>query len=508
MIPSQHAKRFARRPEPRLLLTLALLVTLAGAAWANEDPAPPPKVQGEQWSLVVIPDPQAYTQNYGGTDGYLYDGRFDKQTEWIAANLQALNIRFVSEVGDNVQNFARNPGEWDLAVRALNLLHRGHDPNQPALVPYAAACGNHDYDNSSWDSLLSTLYEKNLGPGRFRNPDGTIKDAVKAWYKGDDQGWDYVVDGQVVAKGTGRNSWQTFTAAGKEFLHLTLETAVTDEGIAWAKTVLAANPRKPTILTTHAFLDGGGKLVVVDRMGRRAPDPNSPSALAGTASPSTSPSGPELKAEGLGTLSVSKGLSNNTNDAQQIFDKLIRDNDQVFLVLCGHTYFTAHAVLKNARGHDVHALEACYHLNKVGGRVANQQAPPTGWPSGYQGPDDTQRNGSTWLSVLVFDPAAGTITRYTYSPLLGIWATDRAPAPKPGATAGGRQPDAGGTEPGEANPPLPLGEGRGEGPKGQGEGSPAGAAGAVPAPEEENRTFPEGDKVIEQFDFDFATRFP
>jgi hypothetical protein len=26
------------------------------------------------------------------------------------------------------------------------------------------------------------------------------------------------------------------------------------------------------------------------------------------------------------------------------------------------------------------------------------------------------------------------------------------------------------------------------------------------APEEENRTFPEGDKVIEQFDF--ATRFP
>ena len=29
-----------------------------------------------------------------------------------------------------------------------------------------------------------------------------------------------------------------------------------------------------------------------------------------------------------------------------------------------------------------------------------------------------------------------------------------------------------------------------------------------PASQEENRTFPEGDNVIEQFDFDFATRFP
>ena len=496
MIPSRQAP-----PVPRpalsgratcllsgLLLVAVLLATLAGAAWANEDPTPPPKVQGEQWSLVVIPDPQAYTQNYGGTDGYLYDGRFDKQTEWVAANLETLNIRFVSEVGDNVQNFARNPGEWDLAVRALNLLHRGHDPNQPALVPYAAACGNHDYDSSSWDSLASTMYEKNLGPGRFRNPDGTIKEAVKAWYKGDDQGWDYVVDGQVLAKGTGRNSCQTFTAGGREYLHLTLETAATDQAIAWARTVLAANPAKPTIVTTHAFLDGGGNLVVVDRMGRKAPRPNPPSALAGAAT-----------------------LSNSTNDAQQIFDKLIRDNDQVFLVLCGHTYFTAHAVLKNASGHDVHVLEACYHLNKVGGRVANQQAPPGGWPSGYQGPYDTQRNGSTWLSVLVFDPAAGAITRYTYSPLLGIWATDRAPAPKPQPTPPAAQPLAGAADsgdnvprpvsPGRASPPLPVGEG-------QGEGSPAGAAGAVPAPEEENRTFPEGDKVIEQFDLDFSTRFP
>jgi hypothetical protein len=28
------------------------------------------------------------------------------------------------------------------------------------------------------------------------------------------------------------------------------------------------------------------------------------------------------------------------------------------------------------------------------------------------------------------------------------------------------------------------------------------------APEEESRTFPEGDKVIEQFDFDLRSRFP
>jgi hypothetical protein len=37
------------------------------------------------------------------------------------------------------------------------------------------------------------------------------------------------------------------------------------------------------------------------------------------------------------------------------------------------------------------------------------------------------RNGCSWMTLLVFDEKAKTITRWTYSPLLGVWATDHPP---------------------------------------------------------------------------------
>ncbi len=46
---------------------VAVVVLLAGVGvgrgvW-GADPVPPPKMDGGQWSLVVIPDPQSYTEN-------------------------------------------------------------------------------------------------------------------------------------------------------------------------------------------------------------------------------------------------------------------------------------------------------------------------------------------------------------------------------------------------------------------------------------------------------------
>jgi len=406
---------------------LLVLLALAASAYAAPDPVVPPNVTGQQWSMVVIPDPQAYTQNYGQA-GYLYDGRYDKQTDWIARNVKSLNIRFVSIVGDDVQRWGGISGEWERAVRAINILHDQQDPDRPALVPYAVAIGNHDYDRNDPNSFASTLFEKYLGPGRFRDPAGGIKSNVRDWYRGDDLGWNYVVGGKTLATGVGRNSYQTFHAADREFLSLNLEMAVSDEAIAWARTILAANPGKPTILTTHAFLDKAGRYLPAPSYGLQSAGPNP------------------------------------TNDAASVFDKLVAPNDQIFLVLCGHIAGHAHSVVKNAAGHDVHIFLQCYHMTYAGGRVANREAPPGGWPSGYQGPDDTERSGAGWLTLLIFDPAAGTITHYTYSPLLDIWAPNRPRDPH-------ARPD------GTDNVWW-------------------------------NRTFPEGDDVFQVIPFDFQARFP
>ena len=287
------------------------------------------------------------------------------------------------------------------------------------------AIGNHDYHSSNRADLTSTEYEEFFGPGRWRDAGGAIRPAVADWYKGDDKGWRYVADGAVATTGTGRNSYQTFSAGGRAFLHLTLECAATNQALAWAQEVLDRHRGTPTVITIHGFLRGG--LADADRMGRRV-----------------------------------DGGANRTNDAQQIWDKLIFPNDQIFLLLCGHIYMQEHVVKKNSRGHDVHLLEACYHLNYAGGRIKISEKPPGGWA--YEGKtDDLDRNGSGWLRLLLFDPGRNRITAYTYSPVLDLWAPNR--------------------------PPNDVSR-------------PDGQDGVW-----WNRTFPTGDKVVEEFFFDFNARF-
>ena len=433
----------------RVSIAILLVVLAARPARAADTIAPPPPAKGDQFSIAVLPDPQAYTQSYDitkgrerwGGKGYQYKDRLDQQVQWIVDNRVKYNIRFAVSVGDNVQHFgynakkARNPrsydakvrGEWLNAQRSFNLFHKDADPTKPAALPYAIACGNHDYHFAGRGSLDSREYDRFFGPGRWRDAKGDVRAAFAGWYKGDDKGWVYRVNRGIAATGVGRNSCQTFTAGGRTFLHLTLECGATDQAIAWARTVLKQNPGKPTILTTHAFISGGGKWLTAERMGRNV-----------------------------------KGGRNPTNSARGVWDKLIKDNDQIFLILCGHTWSQKHVVARNAAGHDVHIMEACYHLNYAGGRIKISQKPADGWA--YEGKtDDFDRNGSGWMRLMLFDPAKGRIAAYTYSPTLGLWAANRKPDDR-------TRPD--------------------------------GQDGVW-----WNRTFPVGDDVVDQFKFDFRARF-
>jgi hypothetical protein len=425
----------------------AVIALLFACALAAQPQLPPAPASGNQWTLAMIPDPQGYNQSYDiwpgekwKGKGYQYKERFVQQIKWIVENRKRYHIRFAAEMGDNVQHNGYDPvkaadpasddarirGEWLNAVRALNEFHEGADPTRPVYMPYAVAIGNHDYHSGNRADLTSTEYEQFLGPGRWRDAGGKIRRAFAGWYKGDDMGWRYTVNGMPAGTGSGRNSYQIFPAGGRMFLHLTLECAATDQGLAWAKEVLARYPGTPAIVTIHGFLRGG-QFADADRMGRKVVD------------------GP-----------------NPTNDARQIWEKLIFPNDQIFMLLCGHIYMQERVVMKNGRGNDVHMLEACYHLNYGGGRIKISEKPPGGWA--YTGTtDDLDRNGSGWMRLLMFDPDANKIRVYTYSPVLGLWAGNR----KPGNTSG-----------------------------------PDGQDGVW-----WNRTFPIGDNVVEEFSFDFAGRF-
>ncbi|GII34268.1 LamG-like jellyroll fold domain-containing protein [Planotetraspora mira] len=118
----------------------------------------------------------------------------------------------------------------------------------------------------------------------------------------------------------GYNSFHVVRAGGREWLILALDWRLSDKGVTWAQGVIDAHRTLPVILTTHELV---------------APGDN------GTA---------YLSAYG-----------------QQLWDGIIRRNDQIFLTLNGHFWPPARTVLKNDAGNDVHAHITNYQDRYYGG---------------------------------------------------------------------------------------------------------------------------------------------
>jgi hypothetical protein len=304
-------------PHPTAKLsTVCAPALLASAALAG---APDP------WSLVVLPDTQFYC------DSASRYPQFTDQTTWIVDNLAPRNIAFVSHIGDIVQNGLNggNAVEWDRAVAALNMLH--------GLVPYAACIGNHDYNAVSDKGSGSSAYEARFGPARY---------AGLPWYGG--------------ASPNNQNHHQFFTAGNREYLHLALEWKPDAAALAWAQSIIDANPGLPTIISTHEHVQDG------DANGNGA-----------------GRSGP-------GTIT---------------WNTLVRANPQIFMVVNGHFH-------RGTAGFDgEHHLHSFDELNlPVFEMLGDYQA----WAGG----------GSGYLRIARYDERHGLIRVRTFTPTLGRYEMD------------------------------------------------------------------------------------
>ncbi|MEE2888498.1 MAG: DNRLRE domain-containing protein [Planctomycetota bacterium] len=224
------------------------------------------------YSLIAIPDSQAYSVSPTLAQG------FDAQTKWIANNVTAENIEFVSHVGDLVQNGAQGPNknqaEWDRVLPVMKRLDGDLTSNPDGLVPYGIVIGNHDYDTVD-NKTQATKWNTHFGPGRVSG---------RTWFAG--------------AATNGRNQCQIFRAGGQDFMHLALEWFPTDDAIAWAQSKIVANPTLPTIVTTHQYLGWGA----APRYDFAGATPN----------------------------------SGGDNSGEGVREKLVEPFPQVFMVLCGH----------------------------------------------------------------------------------------------------------------------------------------------------------------------------
>lgn len=267
------------------------LATASAAAVPGQD-AP-----GSRFTLAVLPDTQFYSRysadqfipRYGADP-------FGTQTKWLAEHADELHIPFVTHLGDVVDRVGVN-NEWVAADNAMKNL-------DDAQLPYSILAGNHDVRDST-DTRFDDQYD--LANEPFLQWFGADRAAGVSTFQGSDP--------------TGFNQYHVFEAEGQEFMVLALSWRASDATLAWAKSVMAAHPTVPVILTTHQVID--------------------------------------IQPDGVSPKETDYGL--------RLWDQLIRSNDQIFMTLNGHFHGSSRLVKQNDFGHDVTEIVIDYQMAYEGG---------------------------------------------------------------------------------------------------------------------------------------------
>jgi len=170
-----------------------------------------------EFSIVIMPDTQYYSQNYPDT--------YIQQAEWVAEMSQRMNLVFLTHEGDIVQN-AELSSEWDAADESMDIIEN-------AGINYGAAIGNHDYLGSP-GVRNSSAFDQYFGPSRFQEMStfggSRLPDSVTDMY-------------------------HILNVSEEEFLMLYIEYCPREASLNWAHQVVGNNSDKKVILTTHSYLD-------------------------------------------------------------------------------------------------------------------------------------------------------------------------------------------------------------------------------------------------------------
>ncbi len=256
----------------------------------------------EDFTIIVIPDTQYYSQTYPEI--------FYSQTDWIAANREALNIAFVSHVGDIVQR-GGSDFEWIVADDAMSRLE---DPATTGLaegIPYGMSVGNHDQDGNN---RAGDPGDEGSTTVKFNEYFGVSRYAGKSYWGGH-----YLANND--------NSYQLFEAGGMEFVIVhtefdsTFQTLLTPT-LEWVDGVLDAHADRRAILSSHHLL------------------------CPTTACPNDTN---DWSSQGLAT-----------------YDK-VKDNQNLFLMITGHSSHSAYQPRRTDMfdGHTIHTFLANYQRGEV-----------------------------------------------------------------------------------------------------------------------------------------------
>ncbi len=251
----------------------------------------------EDFTVVAIPDTQHYV------DSSAREFHYREQTQWIVDTEATLNTKFVTHLGDIVENRDQFEQQWIYADAAMDTLDAAGIPNN--LAP-----GNHDVSETG----VADFYDEYFPPSRYD---------FNSWYGG------YLGDpSDAAAESTDRlnkDNYELFEVGGLEFLIIHLEADMPGYSVNWAQNVIDAYPNRRVIISTHLFLSTSG----------------------------SRPTSPYYRSDGTA--------------AQTVWNQLVAPNCNVFLVLNGHYPGEARRVDDNSCGDPVHQLVQDYQSRANGG---------------------------------------------------------------------------------------------------------------------------------------------
>jgi hypothetical protein len=226
----------------------------------------------DYFSIILLPDTQHYSSDYPEI--------FYKQMNWIVENRNLLNIQYVIHLGDITNN--NKEYAWQVADKSFKILEK-------AQIPYSIVYGDNDMknpENNYYDGIRHTEFLNRYFPvSRFGKPG--------SWWKGG-----FFDSGKI------DNYYCLFDYKDHKYLIMNLEIAPRSTVLKWADKIIAGNPSRKVFLVTHDYLNKDGK---------RLNDLNS------------------FGMDGRDNSGQLKG-----NNADGVFNKLIKKDPNIIMVLCGH----------------------------------------------------------------------------------------------------------------------------------------------------------------------------
>ena len=334
-----------------LILAGASLPTFAGknlfateiVPHAKRMPVVPFDAPAGTWTLAVLPD----TQNMADS----FPAEYDRQTAWIVAHQKTHNIIFVAHEGDVVDNNSIRR-QWENAQKSMRIL-------TDAGIPYALLPGNHDLGCETRGTAQdrSTLLNDYFLADDYRHSEAF----------------------GLFETGKMENSWHHFTAPTGKYLLLALEFGPRNAVVDWADGIVSHNPDRKVIVVTHSHTYYDNTIYDWQKNGR----------------------GQQWNPKAYG---IGKGGKGDANDSTDLWNKLLKKQANIFLVLSGH-------VLKNGTGYTIGIGDRGQKIHQI---LANYQAAVE--------PHQPYAGGG-FLRLMQFYPDGVTVQVKSYSPWLDQWLT-------------------------------------------------------------------------------------